>query len=745
MPNGNSLRTVRAACGQCQNQCGVKVSVRGEQEIVRVEGDRQNPLGGSGDLCVKNAAALDFHTHRNRLNFPLKRVGRRGEDRWQQIPWEQALDEIADKLAEIRSAYGPEAMVVVGGNFRHGDTWAQRFCNLFGTPNLLYQGKNCGEVEIAMDCAALGYPAIGIFQGVIPGITRCVLLWGHNPAESFHLSFKNYRAAKEKGAKIVVIDPRRTRTAEIADLWLQLRPGTDGALALGLIHVIIEENLYDREFVERWCQGFDQVREVAGEYSPRRTSQITWVPEDQIVQAARWYATLRPSHLTWGVAIAQLGRGCEGDSVKAAALGKSILRAICGSLDVEGGSVFLNHPDSLALQENIHWDRQLDHPLKTRDNVGAEKYPFASIRGYRLFREAQAKIYPKGLALAYFLMLVSSDSVWPAILDGQPYPIKAVVTQGSNPLVSLGDSRTIYRALKSDELSLHVAMDLTHTPTTMLADYVLPAADWLERPNFSGQWGFGDTYWAGAQAVRPLGERRDDYALWQELGNRLGQESLWPDRLEGMFDLILKPTGTTFEKMLKEKEPWHIATPQFRRYEGRGFATFSGKVELIPSILERLGYDARPLYGEPGRTPTATPELAQEYPLILISGGRVISYYHSSYREQEKLRQLRPHPLLEIHPQTAHDLGIADGDPVYIETPEGKVRQRARLNEGIDPRVVHADGHWWYPELPGKDPCLFGVWESNINSIAPGDSKMFNYEGDNPLRALLCRVYRAKD
>jgi anaerobic selenocysteine-containing dehydrogenase len=215
MTQGNQ-KIVRAACVQCQNQCGVLVTVRGEDEIVRIEGDRRNPLGGGGELCVKNSAALDFHDHPNRLNFPLKRAGRRGENRWQQISWEQALDEIADRLAGVRSQYGPEAMVVVGGNFRHGDTWAQRFCNLFGTPNMLYQGKNCGEVEIAMDCAALGYPAIGVFKGVVPGITRCVFIWGHNPAESFHLSFKNYRAAQEKGARIVVIDPRRTRTAEIA-------------------------------------------------------------------------------------------------------------------------------------------------------------------------------------------------------------------------------------------------------------------------------------------------------------------------------------------------------------------------------------------------------------------------------------------------------------------------------------------------------------------------------------------------
>lgn len=212
-----------------------------------------------------------------------------------------------------------------------------------------------------------------------------------------------------------------------------------------------------------------------------------------------------------------------------------------------------------------------------------------------------------------------------------------------------------------------------------------------------------------------------------------------------MFDKLLEPTGRTFHGLLAQREPWIINPVKYKRYEEQGFATFSGKIELVPSILEKLGYDPLPHYGEPPRTPYSSPELAKEYPLILISGGRIRYYYHSSYREQEKLRNLRPDPLLEIHPDTAMELLIADGDMVYIETPEGKVRQRARLTRGIHPRVVHADGHWWYPEMPGKDPCLFGVWESNINAIAPGNSEYFDYEGDNPLRALLCRVYKAKE
>jgi anaerobic selenocysteine-containing dehydrogenase len=749
MAQGNGTEIKRASCYQCWWQCGVKVHVKDGKELVKIEGDPDNALGGRGRLCVKSTAAIDFHQGPNRLNHPMKRAGKRGEYKWERIAWDQALDEIAEKLAAIKSEYGPEALMVIGGT-QHGvaDWAAWRFANVFGTPNIFHQGKNCGEAEFLAMCLVYGYTTRSMGGGAKGGVTKCVVNWGANLAESGHLGFRAILRAQEKGAKLVVVDPRRTKTVDQADIWVQLRPGTDGALALGMINVIIEEGLYDKEFVARWCLGFDRLQDVARKWTPQRTAEVTRVPVETIIEVARLYATSKPAHLTWGVAACQLGRGVKG-AVKSAVLGKCILRAITGNLGVTGGEPFMDHPYHLNWIDNLQWDLLLDHPERTRDNLSVAEHPVTSVKAYRMFREAMAKVYPKGFGAAHYMVFPASWAMWRGILEQQPYPIKAVCTQGSNTLVNVSDAPTTHKALKSENLDLHFAMDLTMQPTASLADYVLPAAGWLERPNLRTDWGLSNLYQCTEAAVEPLHERRDDYWLWAQLAKRLGMEREWPETLEGMFDVFLAGTGMSFgqhlEKNLDHQFTYGSATKDDRAYEKTGFATFSGKVELFPTILEQLGYDASCDYDEPPRSPYATPELAEDYPLILISGSRVREFWHSSYRDMERLRGIYPRPRLEIHPEDAAPLAIKDGDPVYIETPEGKVKQWAKVDDGIMRGVVHADGYWWYPEMPKSDPCLFGVWESNINAITPGDPATFDYAGDNNFRALLCRVYKAAE
>ncbi len=749
MTQDNVIVVKRAACYQCWWQCGVKVHVKDGAEIVKVEGDKDNALGGRGRLCVKSSAAIDFHIGPNRLNYPMKRAGKRGEYKWERIGWEQALDEIAEKLVAIKKAFGPESLIIIGGTQHGVADWASwRFANMFGTPNIFHQGKNCGEAEFLAMCLVYGYTTRSMGGGARAGVTKCVVNWGANLAESGHLGFAAILRAKENGAKLVVVDPRRTKTVEKADLWVQLRPGTDGALALGMIHVIIEEELYDRDFVSKWCLGFDRLEEVTRKWTPQRASEVTWVPPETIVEVARLYATSKPAHLTWGVATCQLGGGPKG-AVKSAVLGKCILRAITGNLGVMGGEPFMDHPYHLNWIDNLKWDLLLDHPERTRDNLSAEEYPVASVKGYRVFRDAMAKVYPKGFGAAHYMLFPASWAMWRGILDGKPYPIKAVCSQGSNTLVNISDAPRTYKALKSKNLELHFAMDLTMQPTAALADYVLPAAGWLERPNLRTDWGFSNLYQCTEAAVEPLHERRDDYWMWAQLAERMGMKEEWPETLEGMFDVFLRGTGMSFqqhlEKNLETQFTYGSAAKEDRPYEKTGFGTFSGKVELFPSILEKLGYDPSCDYGEPPRSPYATPELAEEYPLILISGSRVREFWHSSYRDMEKLRRIYPKPRLEIHPEDAVRLSIKDGDPVYVEAPEGKVKQWAKVDDGIMKGVVHADGYWWFPEMPAADPCLFGVWESNINAITPGDPATFDYAGDNNFRSLLCRVYKAAD
>lgn len=726
----------RTICGMCQFGCGLRVHVDGN-EVVKIEGDPQHPFS-KGFICIKGKASLDFHTHPKRINYPLKRVGQRGEDKWERISWQQAMDEIAGKLKDVKGKYGPEAVAAIAGNPHEPGDWALwRWCNLFGTPNYMSQGRNCGVSEFLAECAVYGYTASKV---ALPGVTKCAVIWGYNPANSNPPVFKRIIQAKRKGMKLIVIDPRLSETASKADLWLQLRPGTDGALALAMLNVIINEELYDKEFVAKWCLGFDELRDYVQEYSPQKGQEITWVPAEKIIEAARLYATLRPATLGWGLATCHMAR-----SGKSGSQAKAILRAITGNLDVEGGDVLDRPPNpaKYAWFENVHWDLLLNHPERNRDNVSADIFPITSVEGYGLFREAMKKVHPMGYGGAMYMLVPSPGYVYRAIVDETPYPIKAIFTQGSNPLAVFAQPKKFYEAYLSNKLALHVVMELFMTPTAQLADYVLPAADWLERPQIRTRWGLTDAYVLGDQSVTPLYDRRDDYQLWHELGIRLGQEEHWPETLEKMFNRFLEPAGITYRELMAKEDHWYIPPPEYKKYEKGGFATYSGKVELTPSIFQKLDLDPLPRYEEPSRSPLRTPELAKEYPLVLISGSRLLTFTHSCFRQVKELRRVHPDPLLTINPQTVAALGLSEGDWAYIETPEGRVKQRIRMDKNIDLRVVHADGYWWYPERPGKVPKLFDIWESNINTIIPDDPEFCDYAGDNYFRALLCRVYKA--
>jgi anaerobic selenocysteine-containing dehydrogenase len=306
--------------------------------------------------------------------------------------------------------------------------------------------------------------------------------------------------------------------------------------------------------------------------------------------------------------------------------------------------------------------------------------------------------------------------------------------------MSLGDARELHRAMMSDELELSVHMDHWMTPGGELADYVLPATDGLERPLLSNMWGFSDNFSAAERIVGPTYERRDDYQLWRELGNRLGQQGMWPDTMEEWFDAILQPTGHTHAGLSDQPVPWSMMPPTFKRYEKTGFATASGKVELSSDLLVSLGYPAIPAYEEPAWSPESQPELFANFPLILTTGNSLKWYYRSQHKHLDKMRKQHPYALLSIHSATALELGIADGEMVWVETPMGKIRQVAKFDDALHPRVVHADSHMWYPERRAEGDAHYGVWESNINAILPDGEGFSDYAGDCYMRGLICRI-----
>ena len=726
----------RTLCGFCPAHCGMLVEVQ-DGEPVRFLGDPKHPAN-DGKLCIKAGATLEIHEHPDRANHVLKRVGERGEGRWERIDWEQAMDEIASKLADIREREGPEALATLGGSMHSRDWAGWRFISQWGTPNFINLGRNCGAGSVVTESAMYGWDTV--ISYFVPGVTKCVLMWGANFPESNPMGWPPLReAVLADETKLIVIDPRRTKAAEVAHLHLAPRPRTDGALALGMIRVIIEEELYDRDFVENWCLGFDEVRAVAAEWTPERTSEITGVPPEQIVAAARMYAGHSPARLTFGVSTSQSGEG----AARSALLSQSILRAITGNLDVLGGEMLEDEPyETLDYMGLIGFPDLIDHPARTRDNVSAHETPMCSVKSYAAFREAMSRVQPDGHYAAQYMLFTNQPRLYRAILEGDPYPVRAVIVQNGEPLVNYGGAKLAHRAFTSDELELLVVMDHWLTPTAQLADYVLPAADFLERPELSMRWGFTRAFSVGQKCVEPLHDRHDDYDLWSGLGRRLLDPGEWPERVEDMLDRFLAPSGRSFEEWAASEANFYFPEDRgFKKYEKHGFATPSGKVELIPSFFEKFGVDPRPVYTGP---PYARPDVDEEdaYPLQMLTGSRVLAFMGSTMRQAHKMRKRHPEPLLEIHPDTAAQHGIDDGDWVWIERPEGRVKQRASVTDGIRPGTINLAGYWWDPTR-GPGPDLSGVWEANANAITPSAVELSSFVGDQPLRGLRCRIRRA--
>jgi anaerobic selenocysteine-containing dehydrogenase len=703
---------------------------------VRFQGDPDNPVN-SGRLCVKAGATLELHEHPDRLNHVLKRVGRRGDGEWEKIGWNQAMNEIAAKLADIRKREGPEALATLGGTM-HARDWATwRFITQWGTPNFINTGRNCGAGSLITECAMYGWDTVT--TPFLPGLTKCLIMWGSNFAEGNPMGWGHLRKSVESGElKLIVVDPRRTKSADIAHLHLALRPRTDGALALGMIRTIIEEELYDKEFVANWCLGFDEVRKIAQEWTPERTSEITGLPAEQIVEAARIYAANSPARLSFGVSTSQIGEG----AARSALLGQAILRAISGNLDVLGGEMLEDDPyETLDYPDLVGFPDLIDHPARTRDNVSAHEVPLCSVKAYAAFREAMSKVQPDGHYAAQYMLFTTPPHLYRAVIEGDPYPIRAIIVQNGEPMVNYGGSKLAHQAFTSDELELLVVMDHWLTPTAQLADYALPAADFLERPELSMRWGFTRMFSVGQKTASPLFDRHDDYDLWAGLGRRLLDPADWPEDVEEMLDRFLAPTGRSHRAWADGGPSFYIPqNRQFQKYKKRGFATPSGKVELIPSMLEKFGADPRPVYTGP---PYARPDVDDEaaYPLQMLTGSRVVEFMGSTMRQAKKMRARHPEPLVEINPETAAEHGIAHGDWVEIARPEGAIRQRASVTDAIRPGTINLAGYWWDPQRgPGRD--LSGVWEANANAITPYDTKLSSFVGDQPLRGLRCRISR---
>jgi len=690
---------MKSHCRMCHGGCGVLVYLK-EGKAVRIAGDPDCPIN-RGTLCSKGLSSLQLAYHPDRLTFPVRRRGPKGSGDWERISWDQALDEIAHRIVSYKESWGAESIVLGYGTGRENEGVIYRFANLLGTPNVLTAGHFCYGPRIATGILTCGSLPVVDYQGG----PRCLLLWGNNPVISNPDEYKgeSFAAALRKGAKLIVVDPRLTRAAARADVWLQLRPGTDAALALGMLHVIVKEGLYDREFVERYVHGWEPFcRRVEG-YPPAKVAEITWVPEDKLIQAARLFSTIKPAAIQWGVAIEQQITCADNDRLLLALVG------ITGNLDVPGGQVLFRNP-----------------PIRT----------VSSFSAHRMLppEQAQKRLGGDRFRLASHFGILSPRCVWDAILEGKPYPVKMLFLISTNPLLTQANSRQVRRALEAVEFM--AVSDFFLTPTAELADIVLPAATWLEM-DYVGDFWKRHGYLLPRRKAIQVGECRSDQEMLNDLAHRVGQGEYWWDDFEGALDYILEPAGLSWQEF--KRMDYLRGEVRYRKYREKGFSTPTGKFELYSTLLEKWGYDPLPQFREPPESPISAPELYREFPYILITGRRLPGFFHTENRQLPWLRELHPEPTVEIHPQTAAREGIAEGDWVIIESPRGRARQRARLFPGLDPRVVSAEHAWWFPERnePGH-----GWDESNINLLTDDSREHCDPAmGSAPVRTLLCRIY----
>jgi anaerobic selenocysteine-containing dehydrogenase len=673
-------KTTFSSCYMCSDNCPITVVSNGDQ-ILSIDHPK----------CVRSEGMLEQRESPNRLISALIRG--KHTDEWNTVPLADALDSSAQHLLDIRERHGPEAVAFAIGFSKEVRPYLSRLARLFGTPHYITESSCCFAAGFVAATITLGKEYeyfLGPSRRRCPE-SRCRLVWSTNPAESM-LPYDDHHLYEDVAVvPTIVVDPRRTRLAELATIHLQTRPGTDGALALGIANVIIEHGLHDEAFLQKHAHGFDEYREYVSRFTPDVTSEITGVPVDTLIGAARLYSNSRPAQLT--ISPSSTTHHSNGMQAHRAIL---LLPALCGNLDVEGG----NRPWRKRLQQksvNLADEISLPH-LKP---MGADEHPLF----VKYFGEAQ------GMRLA--------DSI-------EAGKVKAVFSIGLNVMM-WPNSKRLARALRS--LEFFSISDFFPSPAVDAATVFFPAATHLERQslvvNPNGRIQYRPV------AVPPRGEAIGDTELVFEIAKRIGLgEQFWNGDIHASFDERLDGTGLHFADLRADATPI-IEDPDFgeeRSYESLGFGTPTGKVEFFSTELESVGLNGLPEYVEPFWSPVSTPEIACDYPLVLTTGGRSRNFMHSQGRALKTLLEREPFPRIQIHPDDAGVRAISDADWVEISSPLGTVTMKAWVTDMLMPGVVHA-----VHSRVGHD----------INELIP-DEGLDPISGFPPLKSSLCQVQRLR-
>ncbi len=728
--------------------CGMFLHVK-DGKLVKVEGDPDHPIT-HGRLCPRCIALDEVVYSEERLRHPMIRAKEdRGRDAWRQVSWDEAYDCIETKVRQIWEDYGAETIFTLTGTGRESTLYAPVYgpavlntCN--GGSTYAFSGESCygPRATITNYLLGAGYPEMDWAQ-YFPDryddpryeVPKYILIWGKDPLYSNPDGFFGHCVIDlmKRGSRLIVVDPRITWLATRADYHLALRPGTDAAVGLAMLNVIIGENLYDHEFVEKWCYGFDELSEYVKEFTPEWAEPITWVEADVIREASRAFANNAPSTALWGVALDQ-----SKNSVQAGQAFLGII-AICGYFDVPGG-ITLQQPTSFIGKWRYEMGSTISEEM-------AKKHIVDPDGKYKLFNLGAAMGGVQGDTLLNYLegTLDSFKEV--------PYKLRMCWMIGTNPLACMADQpKRWYKALL--DLDFIVAQDIFMTPSIMgLADVVLPLATFAEHDGIvTPHFGRNQHFVGAINKALDAEDTKSDLEILIDMGKRLRPE-IW-EGIDSVDDFFNSQMATVYDFNFDDlkNEVAHQLPYEYRKYETGGlrpdgepgFDTMTGMIELKSVMFPYFEETEFPYYEEPEFSPVSQPkEVVDEYPLVYTTGGRNLSMFHSEHRQIPSMRALNPDPMVSINPETAKKYGIEAGDWVAVETMFGRCVQKAKVTQMVGSKLVHLEHAWWFPEQNGEAPNLFGVWDANANNLIPHESVGKTGYGA-PYKNGICKIYKVE-
>lgn len=679
---------IDTVCRFCSSCCPIEAEV---EEGRLIGARRKSFLEPDKRLtCAKLAAAAEIVYSPKRLTTPLiKKADGTG---FREAGWDEALDLVVAAMQRHRRESGSQSIAWLRGMAADwGAPWdyPNRLMHAFGSPNTIGNGSIC---FVARDFAhSYVYGSMAFPEAKA---AKCIIVWGKNDGNTALGAAEGIHWAKEHGATLIVIDPVRTALARKADIWLQIKPGHDGLLAMAMINEIIGNNLYDADFVRQYTVGFEKLKQVAAQYPAEQVADSLWLSAARIKEIARLYATTKPAAIIDGNGL-DMHREVF-DTTRAIAM----LRALTGNLDQPGGDV-------------------LPQPIPARNIQLKERLPEGTVpitRDYSLFNTF-SETWGNQV----------QGCVVDAILDEQPYPLKMVVVQSGNPLVTMADStRTRAAFTKLDTL---VVIDMFLTETARLADVILPASSCFEKTQLNRASIRNNPMFLQDAVIEPVGDSWPDWKIVFELGRRLGLSEDFPwQTAEEAIDYQLEPAGVTVADLRAHGKGLRIEELRYHKYRDQPFKTPSGKVEFFSKRLAEAGFCGVPFARGLGADPISFADQSDAYPVLGVSGSRDIRFTNSQYRTIPALLRNGEGCVVDIHPEDAARQGFVDGDRIRIETPKGEIEMPARLSSTTRPGMVRIA--WGWGE---HDP------RANLNTLTE-DEVRGPVSGTSTSRSFMCRL-----